>query len=322
MAAPADKRWRRGGARAYTGRLPLLEAVPNLSEGRRPDLIASLAAAARAAGGAHLIGVSSDADHNRTVLTLVGEAKALVEAMLAVYGVAIGSIDLGRQRGVHPRIGAVDVVPFVPLAGAGMADAVAAARALGAAVAERHGLAVYLYERAATRPARRNLADIRRGGLEGLAARLAEGAWEPDFGPARIDPRAGVTVVGARDFLIAFNAELATAEGAVARRIAARVREAGGGLPAVKALGLYLEGRGRAQVSMNLTDFRTTPLAAAFAAVSREAAAEGTEVVATEIVGLAPEAALDGTTPEALRLRDFGPELLLETHLRRLGLTT
>ncbi len=300
--------------------MPLLETVPNLSEGRRPEAIARLAAAARSMAGAHLIGVSSDADHNRTVLTLVGEATALVEAMLAVYDAAIETIDLRRHHGVHPRIGAVDVAPFVPLAGARMDDAVEAARALGARVAERHGLAVFLYERAATRPERVNLADVRRGGIEGLTARLADPAWKPDFGPARIDPRAGATAVGARGFLIAFNAELATPDVAVARRIAARVREAGGGLAGVKALGLFLEGRGRAQVSMNLTDFRQTPPAAAHAAVCREAAAAGTEVAATEIVGLVPEAALAGTTPEALALRDFGPELVLETHLRRLGL--
>ncbi len=299
--------------------MPLLESVPNLSEGRRPEAIARLAAAGRSVDGAHLIGVSSDADHNRSVLTLVGEAGPLVRALLAVYDVAVETVDLRRHRGVHPRLGAVDVVPFVPLAGTRMDDAVAAARELGARVAERHGLAVFLYGRAASRPERANLADIRRGGLERLAARLGEPAWAPDFGPARVDPGAGVTVVGARDFLVAFNAELATADVAVARRIAARVREAGGGLPAVKALGLYLEGRGRAQVSMNLTDYRKTPPAAAHAAVSREAAAEGTEVVATEIVGLVPEAALAGTTPEALRLRRFDPELVLETHLRRLG---
>jgi glutamate formiminotransferase len=191
--------------------VPQLECVPNVSEGRRPEVVARLLDAA-AAPGVRLLDASSDPDHNRSVLTLAGEPEALHEGLLALYSVALREIDLNRHLGVHPRVGAVDVTPFVPLAGTPMEVAVAAAERLGAALAERFGLAVYLYEQAARVPARRRLADIRRGGFEGFAARLGDPAWAPDYGPARVHPTAGVTVVGARFFLIAFNAVLETAD--------------------------------------------------------------------------------------------------------------
>ncbi|HEX9670894.1 MAG TPA: glutamate formimidoyltransferase, partial [Thermoanaerobaculia bacterium] len=275
--------------------MPWLECVPNVSEGRRPETVAALARAAASPAGVALLDVSSDPDHNRTVLTLAGEPGPLHAALLALYETALGEIDLTLQRGVHPRIGAVDVVPFVPLAGAEMADAVAAALRLAEAVAVRFDLPVYLYEEAARRPERRRLPDLRRGGFEGLPARLADPAWAPDFGPPRPHPTAGGTIVGARPFLIAFNVVLETDDPTVARRIAARVRErTAGGLPAVRAIGVYLESRRRAQVSMNLLDFRRTSLAAALARVRREAEALGTGIVGSEIVGLVPEAAVLG----------------------------
>jgi glutamate formiminotransferase len=258
-----------------------------------------LAAAAAGVPGAALLDRSSDPDHDRSVFTLAGPAPALVAALLALYEVAVAEIDLTRQRGVHPRVGAVDVVPFVPLSsgrasGATMAVAVAAARALGAEVAARFGIPVYLYEEAATRPERRRLPDIRRGGFEGFAAKIARPGWEPDFGPRRVHPTAGVSVIGARDFLIAFNAVLDAADPEVARQVARAVRESSGGLPAVRAIGVPLASRGLAQVSMNLLDYRRTSLAAALAAVEAEAVRRGTRVVETEIVGLVPEAAVCG----------------------------
>ena len=283
-----------------------LECVPNVSEGRRPEVVARLAAAAAAAAGARLLDVSSDPDHNRTVLTLAGSADGLHAALLSLYAAALAEIDLTRHQGVHPRIGAVDVVPFVPLGDTPMEVAVAAANRLAPGVARRFGLPVYLYERAARRPERSFLANIRgnnqRGGFEGLAARLADPAWAPDFGPPYPHPTAGATVIGARFFLIAFNAVLATPDVAVARAIAAQVRESGGGLPAVRAMGVHLASRGLAQVSMNLVDYRRTPILTALRRVEEEAAAMGTGVIETEIVGLVPEEAVRGVTAADLKL--------------------
>jgi glutamate formiminotransferase len=308
----------------------LLEAIPNVSEGRRREVVDRLAAAAAGAAGVTLLDRCSDPDHHRSVLTLAGSAPDLIAALLALYEVAVAEIDLTRQRGVHPRVGAVDVVPFVPLfsgrasgatpserafgaavserafgatvserafgaTGAPMAAAVAAARVLGEEVAARFGIPVYLYEEAATRPERRRLADIRRGGFEGFAARIATPGWEPDFGPRRVHPTAGVSVIGARWFLIAFNAVLDTADPAIAREVARAVRESSGGLPAVRAIGVPLASRGLAQVSMNLLDYRRTSIADALAAVEAEAARRGARVVDTEVVGLVPEAAVCGT---------------------------
>jgi glutamate formiminotransferase len=305
---------------------PRLEAVPNVAEGRRPEVLERMAAAVTGAG-ALLLDASRDADHHRAVLTLAGGAGELEEALLALYEVALETIDLTRHRGVHPRIGAVDVVPFVPLMGTPMAEAVAAARRLGARVAERFGLPVLLYGEAATAPHRRLLADLRRGGFEALGRRLAEPAWAPDLGPPRPHPTAGASAVGARFFLVACNAWLDTPDAAVAAAVARAVRESSGGLPAVRALGLALASRGTAQVSMNLVDFRRTPPAVAFAAVAREAAARGARVVHRELIGLVPAAALElSTAPgaaepdtdvadEAARLRELWGGRTLEARL-------
>src|SRR5687767_13052558 len=290
---------------------PLLECVPNVSEGRRPEALAALAQTLAAVPAARVLDLSSDPDHNRTVVTLAGAASALRDAVLALCSWADRWIDLRRHRGVHPRIGAVDVVPFVPLAGATPEQAIAAAREPAAAVAERFALPVFLYEEAASRPARRRLADLRRGELDGLAERR----WRPDFGPAALHPRLGATVVGARFFLLAVNALLATADVAVARQIARAVREASGGLPGVRALGLLLPSQGRAQVSMNLVDFRQTSLADLLARVAAEAAARGTEVLSTELVGLAPAEALLGPLRGSLRNPELGLHKLLEHRL-------
>jgi glutamate formiminotransferase len=271
----------------------LLECVPNVSEGRRPGVVARLVAAAASVSGVRLLDVSSDPDHNRSVLTLAGRPEPLHRSLLALYEAALAEIDLTRHQGVHPRVGAVDVAPFVSLGDTLMEVAVAAAGRLAAEVAERFGLPVYLYESAARRPERRLLADIRRGGFEGFAAKIADPVWLPDFGPARVHPAAGVTVIGARFFLIAFNAVLDTGEVAVAKTVARRVRESGGGLPAVRAMGVYLASRGLAQVSMNLVDFRRTPILTALDRVRSEAAELGARVLETEVIGLVPEAAAE-----------------------------
>jgi glutamate formiminotransferase len=292
--------------------VPLLECVPNVSEGRRPEVVARLTAAVTSIPGVRLLDVSSDPDHNRSVLTLTGEAGDLRAALLALYESALREIDLTRHSGVHPRVGAVDVTPFIPLGNTPMKEAVAAAEALASEVAERFGLPVYLYEQAARTPERRRLADLRRGGFEGFPAKMADLAWTPDFGPPRVHPTAGVTVIGARFFLIAFNVVLETADVAIAKAIARKVRESGGGLPAVRAMGVYLESRKRAQVSMNLVDFRQTSVLTAFHRVRQEAEALGTRVLESELIGLMPEEAVEGVVAEALRLPGFRMDRIVD----------
>src|SRR6188474_2000625 len=221
----------------------LLECVPNVSEGRDTAALAALERRLAAVPGLRLLDLAPDRDHHRSVVTLAGTAETLRDGVLALFAWAADHVDLRSHRGVHPRVGAVDVVPFVPLAGATMADAIAAAEGTAAAIAEAFDLPVYLYEQAARRPERRLLADIRRGQFEGFAAKIAQPEWAPDFGPRQVHPQIGVTVVGARFFLLAVNARLATNDVTTARAIARAVREATGGLPGVRALGLYLESR-------------------------------------------------------------------------------
>ncbi|HEX2162739.1 MAG TPA: glutamate formimidoyltransferase [Thermoanaerobaculia bacterium] len=298
--------------------MPPLECVPNVSEGRRPEVVERLVAALSGHPGAALLDASRDPDHNRSVFTLAGDAAGLEAALLALYRVALAEIDLGRHQGVHPRVGAVDVVPFVPLGDTPMAAATAAARSLGARVAAELDLPVFLYEEAAGAPHRRRLPDLRRGGPAGLAARVAASPadWRPDFGPPRLHPTAGATIVGARGFLIAANALLDTPDLAAAQAIARAVRTSSGGLPAVRALGLLLPSRGLAQVSMNLVDHRTTSPATAFEAVRREAARHGARVAERELIGLVPEAALAGEGEEAELLRRTWGGRTLEARLR------
>src|SRR4029453_16208794 len=215
----------------------LIESVPNISEGRRPDVVAAAVAALRATPGLRVLDVQSDQDHNRSVLTLAGDEAALRAGLLALYEVAVARIDLRTHQGEHPRLGALDVVPFIPLEGATMADCVALAREVGQAVAERFGVPVFLYEEAASAPHRRNLEDIRRGEFEGLAKKMAPAQWAPDFGPAAAHASAGASVVGARMPLIAYNVNLGTADLEIAKRIAKGIRHSSGGYPFVKAMG-------------------------------------------------------------------------------------
>jgi glutamate formiminotransferase len=303
--------------RVSTIPLVRVECVPNVSEGRRPPIVDAMAQAISAVPGVRLLDRSSDPAHNRSVFTIVGDPDPLAAAALALAERAIADIDLRHHTGVHPRIGALDVLPFVPLEGAPMAVCVELARRTGAAIAERWSVPVYLYEEAATSADRRRLESIRRGGLDGLAARMAQPAWWPDFGPRALHPTAGACAVGARKVLVAFNVTLSTNRLDVARAIAAAIRERGGGLPAVKALGLPLADRGLVQVSMNLTDIERTPMPAAFEAVAREAARLGAAVAGSEVIGLVPRAALAGATPDEMRIENWSDDRVLETRLGR-----
>ncbi len=297
----------------------LIECIPNVSEGRRPARVAAMADAIRGVPGVRLLDSSSDASHNRSVFTLVGDAAGVERAVLALFERAIADIDLRTQRGEHPRLGAVDVVPFVPIEGVTMADCVALATRVGAEVAARFGVPVYLYEEASANPARKNLEDIRRGEFEGLAAKMATPGWAPDFGPAAPHPSAGASVVGARMPLIAYNINLATDRLDVAKKIAAAIRQSSGGYRFVKAMGIKLEDRGIVQVSMNLTNFEQTPIFRVFETVKREAARYGVAVLESEIVGLVPSAALTATSEFYLQLEGFTAEQVLENKLRSLN---
>jgi glutamate formiminotransferase len=295
--------------------MPLLECVPNVSEGRRRDVIEACAAAIRGTS-ARLLDVSSDASHHRSVYTFAGSADALLDGVLALFDAAVARIDLRRHIGEHPRLGAVDVVPFVPLAGASMDECVDLARRAAAEVARRHEIPVFLYEEAAVRPDRRRLEDIRRGGFEGLADKTRERAWTPDFGPSTPHPSAGASVIGARHVLIAYNVNLRSNDLAAARAIAAAVRESSGGLPSVKAMGVSLADRGLVQVSMNLTNFARTSMRTAFERVKAEAAERGIVVVESEIVGLVPRAALPDSPKDTLQLDDrFAEDQILENRI-------
>lgn len=295
----------------------VIESVPNVSEGRRTSVLDDLTQTLRQVPRLVLLDRSADPAHNRSVFTYAGDAVTLEAASLALIAAAISRVDLNAHRGVHPRMGAVDVVPFIPLEGSTMEDCCALARRVGSAVASRFEVPVFLYAAAASRPERQRLEDIRRGEFEGLSSKLQAAAWTPDFGPSRPHPTAGAIAIGARPALIAFNVNLETDRLDVARQIAAALRERGGGLPGVKALGLPLADRGIVQISMNLVDYTRTPPIAAFEAVCREAHKRGINVRESELVGLIPRAALEHTTAEALRLRHFSVDQILEERLAR-----
>jgi glutamate formiminotransferase / 5-formyltetrahydrofolate cyclo-ligase len=297
--------------------MPIIECVPNISEGRRTDIVGDIVAAIGAVPGVRVLDHSSDGSHNRSVLTLAGDSAPLKAAVLTLYERVIPVIDLKVHRGEHPRVGAVDVVPFVPIEGVTMADCVALARETAEEVAGRFGIPVFLYEEAASNPARRNLEDIRRGEFEGLAAKLTLPEWAPDFGPSTPHPTAGATVIGARMPLIAYNINLATDRLDVARKIAAAIRHSSGGFRFVKAMGVRLEDRGIVQVSMNLTNYEKTPMFRVFEVVKREAARYGVAVLESEIVGLVPAAALVQTAEHFLQLSQFKADQVLEARLRQ-----
>ena len=294
----------------------VIECVPNVSEGRRPEIVAAMVDAIRAIDGVRLLDHSSDTSHNRSVFTLAGDAAGVERAVLALVERATADIDLRTHRGEHPRMGAVDVVPFVPIEGVTMAECVALARKVGSEIAARFNVPVYLYEEASNNPARKNLEDIRRGEFEGLAAKMASEGWTPDFGPTAPHPSAGATVVGARMPLIAYNINLATNRLDVAKKIAAAIRHSSGGYRYVKAMGIMLEDRGIVQVSMNLTNYEKTPIFRVFETVKREAARYGVQVLESEIVGLVPSAALNAAAEFYLQIEGFKADQVLENRLR------
>jgi glutamate formiminotransferase len=299
--------------------MALIECVPNVSEGRRADVVDAIVRAVADTPGVHLLDWSSDASHNRSVITLAGDAAPLHAAVLTLFQRSLAAIDLRQHRGEHPRLGAVDVVPFVPIQGATMDDCVQLARATAQDVASRFGIPVYLYEEAASTPARRNLEDIRRGEFEGLAAKMAQPGWRPDFGPATPHASGGASVIGARMPLIAYNINLDTDRLDVAKKIAAAIRFSNGGLRFVKAMGIALDGRGIVQVSMNLTNHEKTPVFRVFEIVKREAARYGVAVLESEIVGLVPSAALLAAAQWYLQLDGFTADQVLEHRLRATG---
>ena len=294
----------------------LMECIPNISEGRRMDLVEEFADIVRAVPGVTLIDYSSDASHNRSVFTFLGEPKQVVEAAFRFAQHAVEKIDLRVHEGEHPRMGAVDVIPFVPIRDMDMAECVELSKSLGARLADELDLPVFLYEESASAPHRKNLAAIRKGQFEGMAAKVLEDQWHPDFGGNRIHPSAGVVAVGARQPLIAFNINLDTSDVSIAKKIAKIIREKDGGFRAVKALGVMLEERNIAQVSINMCDYKQTPLYRVLEFVRFEAARYGVHVVGTEIIGLAPMMAFVDAADYYLQIEKFDAQKqVLECHL-------
>src|SRR3989441_7231566 len=294
----------------------LIECVPNFSEGRRIEVIDAIVNALLSAPHVYLLGREMDADHNRAVITIVGPPESMADAVVRAVEVAVERIDLTKHVGEHPRIGATDVIPFVPIRGVSLAECVEIAKKTGREIADRYKVPVSLYEAAATRPERTNLENIRRGQFEGLRGEIESNPERrPDFGEPRIHPTAGATVVGARKPLIAYNVNLNTDNVDIAKQIAKRVRFSNGGFRYVKAMGVFLSDRNQAQVSMNLTDYESTPIELVFETVRREAERYGVNVASSEIVGLIPQKALDQTSVFYLRVENFRPEMILENRL-------
>jgi glutamate formiminotransferase len=293
----------------------VIECVPNISEGRNSGVVSEIAAAVRSAPGVRLLDFSSDPAHNRSVLTFVADGPGVQAGVRALFDAAVPRIDLTRHRGEHPRMGAVDVVPVIPIRGATVEETVALSREIGAEIGERYRIPVYLYEDSATSERRRNLAEIRKGEFEGFAEKIRSPEWKPDFGPDAPHPTAGVVAVGARAPLIAYNINLGTRDLAVATRIAKAIRHLGGGFRYVKALPVELADRGQVQVSINMTNFKKSPLHRVFECVKSEAERHGVAIVGSEIVGLTPAEALFMAAEHYLRLEGFSSDQVLETRL-------
>jgi len=294
----------------------MVECVPNISEGRDQTVIEAVLDQVRHTPGVTLIDCSSDASHNRTVITFMGSPEGVEEAAVAVARQAVRLIDLTHHTGEHPRMGAVDVIPFIPIRETSMEEAVELSKRVGRRVWEEAGLPVFLYEASASAPHRQNLASIRKGQFEGMAAKVQEEKWAPDFGPRSIHPTAGVVAVGARMPLVAFNINLDTSDIEIASRIAKVIRRSSGGFDCVKALGVMLESRNIAQVSINMTDYTKTPLYRVLELVKAEAARWGVRVAGTEIVGLTPMKALIDSAEYYMQIEDFDfTRQVLENHL-------
>ena len=294
----------------------IVECVPNFSEGRRKEVVDAIAKSIASVPGVRLLDTEMDPDHNRCVITFVGDRNAVAEAAFQGAKSAVARIDMNHHRGEHPRVGALDVLPFVPISGVTMDDCVALAKSVGKRIADELQVPVYLYEAAATRPDRKALPDVRRGEFEGLKVAIeTDPERKPDFGPAKLHPTAGACIVGARPVLIAWNVNLGTKDVTVAKRIAKAIRESDGGLPAVRAKGFELADRGLVQVSMNMTDYRKTSLVQAFEAIRELATKEHVEIVESEIIGLVPlDAVLLGAT-QYFKLARFHREQVLEARL-------
>lgn len=293
----------------------LVECVPNFSEGINLETIAKIVAPFISTAGVKLLDYSSDRDHNRTVVTVMGDPAGVKKAMIEAAGIAIEEIDMRSHHGEHPRMGAVDVVPFIPIQNYTMDEAIVLARETAEEMAARYDLPIFLYEKTATRPERENLANVRKGEFEGMAAKLLLPEWQPDFGPAQIHPTAGVTAVGARMPLVAFNINLNTDNLEIANQIARCIRHISGGLRYCKAMGVALKERNIVQVSINMTDYTRTALYRVFEMVRFEARRYGVEIVGSEIVGLAPMASLIDAAVYYMRIEDFKLEQVIEQRM-------
>jgi glutamate formiminotransferase len=290
----------------------IIECVPNFSEGRDLKKIEKIVEPFRSQDGVKLLDYQNDEDHNRAVVTVVGAPQPLKKALIAAMGVAIDVIDMRQHQGQHPRMGAIDVVPFIPVKNVTPQEAVQISKDVAGKVADKYNLPVFLYEKSATKPERRNLATIRKGQFEGMAEKVKQADWKPDFGPAQIHPSAGVTAMGARMALVAFNVNLNTDNFEIADRIAKQVRHISGGLRYCKGIGIALKDRGIVQVSMNMTDYTQTALYRVFELIKIEARRYGVNVVGSEIIGLVPMEALIDTAAYYLGLEDFSMEQVLE----------
>lgn len=299
--------------------MKIIECVPNFSEGRDQKIIRSIASVFKSFPNVRLADFSSDVDHHRSVFTFLGRPDDVLEAALAACGRALELIDMRNQLGVHPRLGAVDVVPFIPLEKAKMKDAVDMAHHFGQEFHKRFHVPIYYYGHAALDDKRFALPDIHHGGYEGLEEKIARVEGKPDVGAVRFNARAGATVVGAREILVAYNVNLDSDDLSLAKHIASRIREKGGGLKHIRAIGLRLKERGLVQVSMNLTHCRETSLKTAFNRVRELAAEGGAGILESELIGLVPRYAFAGATPGQLKLKDFDGSRLLETHIKALN---
>lgn len=290
----------------------IVQCVPNFSEGRDKDKIEKIVNSFRGKEGVKLLDYSNDEDHNRMVVTVVGEPEPLKKAVVEAMGVAIAEIDMTKHEGQHPRMGATDVVPFIPIKNVSMDEAIELAKSVAKEVSEKHGLPIYLYEKAATSKERENLAKVRKGQFEGMAEKIKETNWKPDYGPDSIHKTAGVTAIGARTALVAFNVNLDTDNLEIANKIAKNVRHISGGLRFCKGMGVALEDRGIVQVSMNMTNFEKTPLYRVFELIKIEAKRYGVNVVGSEVIGLVPMDALIDTAEYYLGIEEFSTEQVLE----------
>lgn len=293
----------------------LVECVPNFSEGRDKAKMERIIDCFRGIDGVKLLDYSNDVSHNRMVITAVGTPEAMKKAVVNAIGTAVREIDLNQHRGEHPRMGTADVVPFIPIRNMTMDEAVFLAKEVAVEVAVANDLPVYLYEKAASAPHRENLANVRKGQFEGLTAKMLDPLWKPDFGPSMPHPTAGATIIGARNFLIAWNVNLNTNNLNIAKAIAKKIRFSSGGFPCVKAMGIYLADKGQAQVSMNLTDFTQTSMHQVFDCIREEAASWGVSIACSEVIGMLPLEAVVDSSVHYLQIVDFTSNRILENCL-------